>query len=642
MLTPDIRSTLVNALRPPDGYRATDLIACTYTLDLRALLQPPLAFSLADHHAELRRGNGAPTESIPLLLHSLREHAEHMIVFHQAGSIKPFSGETRLLGYLEGSVIAVNAPDPSGLFHPKLWVIRFAPNSDSSEKDARVLYRVLVPSRNITFDSAWDLLVSLEGEFQAHRSNSVKASKPLADFVARLPELACVSLPKARLARVMQIADELRRVEFDRHDDWTALEFAAHGLGGSSPILKERADSMLVVAPFADANLLEALFDGHQFPATLVTRDPILRELGPSLFEKYPSLQPMILKDGAVPEEFEAEAAEATRPQLRDLHAKAFVFNQGWDAKVWLGSANATGAAFHRNVEFMVGLSGKKSRLGVEKWLDGLSGITQPAEKPRELDNSAAESRSRERLLQRAVAALSSLDWLCVVSDHPDQSDAKLHSLEVRVTAPAGATGRATLTLAKERLADLSVHNPSARLRPISVGERWWTPLGLENWPTTVSLPALTTTALTSFFVLEVSIDGDVSLATIVNCRLEGAPVDRQAHLLATLLSDRQTLLRFLHALLSFDCGELADLLGATPAQGETTIASSSAEAPLLESMLRALARQPERCREFVALIKELDQTELGRQIVGEDLRNLCSHLFDALAVVSPASEATR
>ncbi len=52
--------------------------------------------------------------------------------------------------------------------------------------------------------------------------------------------------------------------------------------------------------------------------------------------------------------------------QLSDLHAKLYVSESGWDAHIWTGSANATDAAFTRNVELLVELVGPRKRFGID------------------------------------------------------------------------------------------------------------------------------------------------------------------------------------------------------------------------------------------------------------------------------------
>src|ERR1035438_845973 len=67
--------------------------------------------------------------------------------------------------------------------------------------------------------------------------------------------------------------------------------------------------------------------------------------------------------------EVEARVELTPAVQLHGLHAKLFVSDDGWYSHVWTGSANATIAAFERNVEFMVHLTGKKSSCGIAKFV---------------------------------------------------------------------------------------------------------------------------------------------------------------------------------------------------------------------------------------------------------------------------------
>ena len=48
---------------------------------------------------------------------------------------------------------SVTPPTTAGVFHPKCWLLRFAPEYD----DEPVRYRLLVLSRNLTFDRSWDV-----------------------------------------------------------------------------------------------------------------------------------------------------------------------------------------------------------------------------------------------------------------------------------------------------------------------------------------------------------------------------------------------------------------------------------------------------------------------------------------------------
>ena len=91
------------------------------------------------------------------LLAALRQHAEKITLFCQAGAIGVPRPDQNLLAYLEGSVIEVQPKRQGGIFHPKVWVLNF----ESEEGPA--IYRVLCLSRNLTFARAWDTCLRLEG-----------------------------------------------------------------------------------------------------------------------------------------------------------------------------------------------------------------------------------------------------------------------------------------------------------------------------------------------------------------------------------------------------------------------------------------------------------------------------------------------
>ena len=61
MLEPESRLMLLDALRPPPGYRFDRAIGTTFTLDLVALLVTPVAFALFDVEIGGRPGHGQPS-----------------------------------------------------------------------------------------------------------------------------------------------------------------------------------------------------------------------------------------------------------------------------------------------------------------------------------------------------------------------------------------------------------------------------------------------------------------------------------------------------------------------------------------------------------------------------------------------------
>ena len=184
MLAPRDRTLLLEALRPPEGYGLDRAMATTYTLDLVALLTAPLAFTFFDWEDE----DGRPAADPLALLEAVRRHARRLHVFCHGGAIHaPRNGQV-LLAHLEPCVVEVAAPR-KGVFHPKVWVLRFEENETGSGDGVPVRYRLIVASRNLTFDRSWDTVLVLDGEL-TKRKRAIASNRPLARFVEQLPDLA--------------------------------------------------------------------------------------------------------------------------------------------------------------------------------------------------------------------------------------------------------------------------------------------------------------------------------------------------------------------------------------------------------------------------------------------------------------------
>ena len=136
---------LLNALQPPPGMSIDAAIGTTFTLDLTALLTIPVAATF-----DLIQGEHEPADLLETV-RQLRRQDDPVLPGgrHQRAAALP-SGPS----FVEETVVEVRRPE-GGLFHPKLWVVRFRNGDDYS-------HRVLVMSRNLTFDRSWDVIVRLD------------------------------------------------------------------------------------------------------------------------------------------------------------------------------------------------------------------------------------------------------------------------------------------------------------------------------------------------------------------------------------------------------------------------------------------------------------------------------------------------
>jgi hypothetical protein len=135
-----------------------------------------------------------------------------------------------------------------------------------------------------------------------------------------------------------------------------------------------------------------------------------------------------------------------------------------------------------------------------------------------------------------------------------------------------------------------------------------------------VAFPGLSFEALTSFFLFTASAtrDGEErEVQFVVNAELVGAPEDRRQRILASLLKNREELLRFLLMLLS-GLGESGQLAQAALTGGKWAWVWSAESMALFEPMVRALARDPTKIDEISSIIEELAKTSEGRDILPE------------------------
>lgn len=619
MLKPDDRQTLLSALRPPPGFALDYAIATTYTLDLYALLAAPLAFT--GFEWESRTDGNATQDVQPLaLLQALRRHASRLALFCQAGAVHVPSTYSRLFTYLEDSIVQVKAPSERGKFHPKVWALRYTLGKD-------VVYRLLVSSRNLTYDRSWDTLVVLEGE--AETEQRVTRNQHLGAFFDALSSM-WIRKPSAEIARrVRQFARELPRVAYAVPEPFTELTFWPSGIpGGEAMALPLRVDKLLVVSPFVSDKHLDKRLLTSCDAVTLVSRPDTLAALPAAMLSRCAALY--TLSDYATPEDDDAaeQGTSAAGPdtQLNGLHAKLYIADSSWDAHVFAGSANATTAAREHNVEFMVELRGKRSACGVEAFLgetpddknasrsvDGFRPLLveyKPSEAPTpdELAQIALENEAERLLVRIASAGLR-----CAVqpSDAQDESVYDLTVSDLRLTET---------TAARMRCWPLSLG--SARAQPLQIGAG-------------ALFCAVPLALITPLFVFEVALsDGQlvVTKQSVIALALDGAPAQRAEAVLIDMLSSAGAFTRMLHLLMAGDDAlRLSAVFGETSAAlgGSQPRSTAQAEA-LLESLLHTYERAPDRLDEIARMIDDLRATGRGHEILPEGFAAIWEPIWQA------------
>lgn len=603
MLDPRDRRLLFEAFEPPEGYGLDCAVGTTFSLDLLAMVTVPLTFAQMDMHD----GEGRLRLDPLALLKAMRDHMDRIHVFCQAGQIAVPQHFRGLFAFLEPAVHPVVAPAEDGVFHPKVWVLRFA------DPQGAICYRLLVLSRNLTFDRSWDTMLVLE-ERLTDRRNAFARNHPLGDFVRELP-LMCVTPPAGRvLTDIDRIQSELRRVEFDVPEgmDRDSLTFWPLGLKPHHRVwpFAGRISRLLAVSPFVSAGILDRF--GPE-SVHLVSRMEELATLDASIVDRLATVR--VLHDAAAhepaepPEQDSGETVANGEPRaesLNGLHAKLYVADAGWDARVWTGSANATDAAFSRNVEFLVELRGRRSQCGIDAVLGagGFAGLLQPFLPPDEPGAPDPVQRELERAVEEVRRLLARTPLVARVEPAGTAGEYALQ-LEAPepVRLPAGLDVRCWPITLKEELAAVVVEPGSRVLAAFG-------PLSIE--------------ALSGFIAFHVSgaqAGREAAVRFVLSARLDGAPADRPQAILRSLLRSRQQVLRYLLMLLSAG-GSLAGL--ADPGGGEGAGGAGSASGPggpampVLEALVRALHRNPAQLDQVERLVRDLSATPEGRELLPE------------------------
>lgn len=638
MLEPQSRRLFMEALQPPAGHRLDWAVGTTYSMDLLTLLSAPLAFAFSD----CQDRDGRPVENPLVLLKAVRQYADRICLFCEAGRIHVPRNYLPFLASLESSIVAAIAP-LGGSFHPKVWFLRYVAEDES------VIYRLLCSSRNLTFDRCWDTMLCLEGALR-ERKNAFARNHTLGEFVESLSSMSPGGLAPIWKKRLGQLADDVRRVDFEIPEPFEELAFWPLGIS-DAPIwpFPKRLDRVLVVSPFVDDKFLGKM-SSHEVPVDLVSRPETLARLQRETLLSVESV--WMLDDTAEPESVDADDAvsgENTNEPgtaskgagvsaLSGLHAKLFVADVGWNAHVWTGSANATTAAFERNVEFLVELRGKRSQCGAAATLG---------------DEEQTRSNEPNCLRDMLVKFIPSDD--AVEADHDEEAFDRHLSTVARNLVAAVPEADCQLTetadVFRVELRPTRTGGPvlpsgyRLTVRPISFSEgtERGVDVGQECWVTFESVSML---GLTSFFVFELtSPDQRFRKPFVLNIPLLNPPAQRHESILRSVLSDREHVRRFLLLLMS-DAGarDFARWLQDSNDDSETTPTAFAglAESTLLESLLRALDRDPEQLDQVAQVIHDLRESPTGSDLLPADLDAIWQPIWAVRQKQLAAREAAR
>lgn len=563
-------------------------VATTFTLSLEAALVAPLAFA-----SFAASGPGDPVAA----LEAVRSVADRLTVFCQAGEIAVPNSASDLYAFLEPVVHEVRRPRPGYLFHPKLWLLRYNDGSDQA-------LRLLVPTRNLTNDSCWDTVLRLDGQVTRRRDS---ANYPLADLVDWCIGATTRELTEARLTAITSLTESVRRAEWDHPDGVNEMRFHAFGIG-RSVIPDFSGRRTLVIAPFVNDAGLDLVAPTSD--VVLISR--------PGEMEKLSSLT-IDRVDTRWVASVDIDAPPDAPPPLGELHTKLVVVERGMQATMFVGSANATDAAYRGNVEVLVELVAGRKTLGIDTVLNDMGAIVEPCDITGDRQPSEADELQRllDNILRDAAVA-----GLTVAVAGLEEHGWTLDLTSDKAILPPGFPGRGTVEL---------MTRPGVA-RELTPGNR------LQAGYESVELADIT-----PFVVVRCEIEastGPVSASAVVRARLLGDPNDRLDAVLARQVNTPEKFLRFLFLLLGLQGGGIPPWLApsGSPSGASTDGTRQLVELGVFEAIMKALATNPAGLADLDRLVDRLRATEEGRARLPEGFEELWKAVGQARRVVAEAS----
>ncbi len=383
----------------------------------------------------------------------------------------------------------------------------------------------------------------------------------------------------------------------------------------------------------------------------------------------------MLTYDAELPEGEEEKSEEEAEKSgeiasMVGLHAKVFLAEEGERVRLWTGSANATDAAFSGNVEFLVELTGTKSRVGITNLLTsngsedapGLMRLLQPYV-PTQLKDGLVEDLFLSGLEQTLNLVCHQLSFLPlrakVVNNNLDDTTEDL-TTGMGAKEVAGRTHQFNPKRpANTRSYDLELYiegegylSPSkqvkVRLWPITLQELGNSvPLELGKVREVFSVfKAVSLEAITSFFAFEVVVGGkdplngeykELKARFVLNLPLEGIPDNRKEQLLRSLLTNSNDIIRFILFLLAEgqtpearELISIAEGLGIGDNSSGNSGRGRGAEPPLFEIMVRSLSRSPEKLDQIARLVTDLGSNSERPSLLPEGFMEIWEPIWQA------------
>ena len=584
-------------LAPPAGYNLDFAVGTTYSLNLDALVGASLALGLSEETDSELMNNPV------CLLEALRSTGDNVALFCEGGQIHMPNRVTPLYILLEKMVFSVKTPKRKGIaaypsFHPKFWLIRYRNN------DGDLRYRVIVLSRNLTFDRNWDIAYYMDGHVT---EDTTDKNEPVCDFLRYLAaQLPNTESGKDKARKIRALIRELSNVIFEPAEkafyDYELIPNGVRRASGGvyqfdeTDLFKDTFHEILIISPFLSGGVIRDFNDRNTRSLIndarymLITREMSLGRLKP---EDVSHFQIYTMRDAVIDGET-AISDESQEIQKQDIHAKIYMIRKYSSSDLYLGSLNASHNAVYGNIEFMIRLRSKRRYLELDKLAASLFGT----------EKDGSDNPFQEVTLQTAII---------------EEEDEPTKALDAVVKEINRSNPSAVVYPEDEEYYSASVHFEACDSKGYQISI--WPLLSrrTEEFSRDVLFTRLTITQLSEFYVIGVS-DGELIVERILIIPTDGLPDDREKQVVSSVVNDRDCFYRYIAFLLGDD--SILSMLEINNAgvEADDTMSRQVYHVPALyEKMLQTAAVNPEKFKGIEYLMKTISEDG----IIPEDFKKL-------------------
>ncbi|SET12638.1 hypothetical protein SAMN05444285_10699 [Draconibacterium orientale] len=580
-------------LMPPEGYYLENAIATSYSINLDALISIPVALYFS-HSLELDL-----KQDIVQVLDSIRRASDTIKVFCQKGQISVPDNQHRLYSFIEPCIVQV-PPSHRHSFHPKVWVIKYKNNLGD------IKFRVIVLSRNLTFDRSWDVAFQLDGNFIEERQRNYGNTKPLIDFIKYLGTYEEADWFEDFISDLGKTNFQLNSNEFE------SFTFEPSGFPGYKKNVlfnNQFYDDMLIISPFLTNSGLDIAKKYSINKAKLFSREYELNKINQQYLGDF-SVYHLVNEFVEGEEKIESDTDENISAQLQDLHAKVYSCKLGWDAVLLLGSANCSERAMHRNVEFMIQLKGKNSKIGPDALFKELVNedlnVFQLYTPSEPLSEQQEELNSQEEVLQNLKVDIVN----SIITANANKQEDSNFSIEF-------VCDLANLTLNAKVEATAYLLNNKEQSQELKLGDKTqWTVYNIAEID------------LSCFLIIELRIKGTmVALRFVLKIQINNLPESRSSRIFKDIISNTANFFKYIRFLLAenyWDEEHTFNGINGKPYKGHGLGDYMAREEPIYENMLKAISREPEKLTEIKTVMDKLSEEGNGEEsIIPEDFKTL-------------------